>query len=304
MFMDAIDTQDINFAMESANHDFEVDKVDLSTNTGIAVPDHVGIVNHNNGQYLGTVGRGWEPVQPKTIYEIGEELMNSTGAKINGTFSLRNGSVMGISFYLGQREYISNDPVDLNFVMTNAFDGTHSIAGHAFTYRLSCMNQCNTSNKLYSLKHTKNVMNRIEVVKEMMKYYENEIKNFDKKMTRLAGTSMNTEQAVAWFRSLFPAPKNETAENRLNNQISVFIDCLHNGRGCNIRGVKGTAYGAFQALTEYINYHRATRVHNNREEEEVRFEAIHFGSGNVLTQKGLNTLTTSFTLAEDDFIIN
>lgn len=303
MFMNRIDTQDVKVARDAAGHDFEVAKVRLQTENGLLVPEHVGIMNQKNGSYLGTVGINWEPVQPETIYEIADELIQSTGGIINGTFDIRNGSVMGISFSIAHREYVAGDLIDLSFMMVNGFDGTHGVAGHATTYRFASDVYCNTSRKLYNLRHTKNVMNRIQVVKEMMKFYKNEVKDFDAKMTRLAGQRMSTEQAVEWFKSLFPKPNSERAETRLNNQVAAFIDCLHNGRGSNIVGVKGTAYGAFQALTEYVTYHRSTRVASGRTEEEVRFEAIHFGAGNTLNQNGLDRLTKSFTFDMDEFMI-
>ena len=303
MFMTSVETKNVHEAMEAGNHNFEVVKHRLHTETGTLVPDHVGIINANTGQYLGTVGAGWEPVQPDTLYELADELIAATDGTINGLVNLRGGSVIGISFKLAQREYIPGDLVDLHFLMLNAFDGSHGLAGHAPTHRAACMNVCNTSNKVYNLRHTKNVLNRVEVVKNMMKYYQNEIASFDDKMAYLVGHRMNQGEAVAWFRSLFPKPTSRRSESTLDNQVGVFIDCLMNGRGANIPGVRGTSYGAFQALTEYINHHRSTRVHNERDEAEVRFETIHFGTGNTLTQKGLSSLTSSFVFDASEFHI-
>jgi hypothetical protein len=218
---------------------------------------------------------------------------------------MHNGSVIGISFKLAERQYIEGDIMDLNFLMLTAFNGTHGIAGHATTYRSTSDSQCNTSNKVYNLKHTKNVMNRIDVVKDMLRFYHNEIASFDQNMTTMVNSSMNDNAAVEWFRSLFPKPTSQRAENILNNQIGTFIDLLHNGKGSDILGVRGTCYGAFQALVEYINHYRRIRIHNNREEAEVRFQGIHFGSGNRLAQKGLGNITASFSeFSAEEFIID
>lgn len=298
-----LDTQDVNLAMESANHDFTAEKQRLTTERNNLVPDHVAIVKSHDQQYLGTVGIGWEPVQPNVVYELAAELITATGGKINGAINMFNGAVMGISFKLADREYIEGDPIELNFLMMNSFNGTHGIAGHATSRRVLNNSVCNTSNKVYSLKHTRHVGNRIQVVKNMLKYYEKEIDFFDQKMMGLINKSMNDQEAVDWFKSLFPTPKSPRAETMMNNQIGYFMDCLHNGEGNNLLGVKGTSYAAFQALTEYINKYRPVRVHNNREEDEVRFQAIHFGSGNTLTQKGLNNLTVDFEFSEEEFKI-
>lgn len=297
-----LDTTDMILAMEEGNHNFTVESDGIRSFSGIDDPYHKIIFNASNRQYLGTVGIGWEPVQPLVIHELAQELIKSTHGKYNGVFSMLNSSIIGISLSIDKREYVPGDIMDLNFVMVNSFNGMHGISGHATTSRLSCI--CNTSNKVYNLKHTKNVANRIEVVKDMLRFYENEIKSFDKTMNAMVKNRMNDNAAVEWFKSLFPKPNSERSENILNNQVTYFVDCLHNGRGSDIIGVKGTCYGAFQALVEYVNHYRTIKVHNDREADEVRFQAVHFGSGNTLTQKGMHTITSSFLeFSEDDFLV-
>jgi hypothetical protein len=300
------DTKNTTLAMEAANHDFTVSKHHLNTIPGgIRIPDHCAIIKDGeSSDYLGTVGIGWEPVQPKVLYELGEELIKSTDGVINGAFSMHGGSVIGIRFKLAERQYVAEDPMDLNFIMVTSFNGVYGIAGHAATYRTISNTQYNTSNKVYNLRHTKNVMNRLKVVKDMLKYYNNEIASFDKNMTTMVQSRMNDNAAVEWFKSLFPKPNSERAQNILQNQVSTFVDLLHHGKGSNIVGVRGTCYGAFQALIEYINHYRSIRVHNGREKEEVKFQSIHFGSSNTLVQRGLSNISASFTeFSEGEFTI-
>lgn len=309
-FLTKIETTDVNVAMDVANHDFEVEKRPLyassNTSENIHIPDHVAIINKETGKYLGTVGSGWEPVQPKVIYDLAQELINATNGNINGVINMWGGSVIGISFTLAQREYVAGDPTDLNFLMLNSFNGMHGIAGHSLTNRLACLNQCNTSNKIYNLRHTKNVGNRLEVVKNMLKYYNNEIQAFDDKMMKLVNKRMSTDEAIEWFLSLHTTPKSPRSEKMLDDKLSTFLDCLNNGRGSEITGVRGTSYGAFQALTEFINHHGIVKVHNGREVNEVKFQSINFGAGNKLTQNGLAKLTIDdeHMFNEADFLID
>ena len=304
-FLTKIDTTDINEAMEIGNHNFKVEKVSLKTVGDINVPDHVGIINADTGQYLGTVGKGWIPVQPEVIYDMANHLIESTNGKINGVFNMFGGSVIGVSFTLAEREYVAGDKTDLNFIMCTSFNGMYGISGSATTNRLACLNQVNTSSKIYNLRHTRFVNNRLEVVKNILTFYDNEIKDFDKKMMKLTNIRMNQKEAIEWFRGLFPDPKSPKSAKMLDNQTTIFLDNLNNGRGSEIVGVKGTSYGAFQALTEYINHNRSVKVHHGREEEEVRFQSIHFGSGNTLAQRGLTDLTSSFVseFTDDEFLI-
>lgn len=310
MFLTPIETNNMTEAIIEAGHNFQVDKINLKTTSldeefsDIHVPAHVGIVRKDSKQYLGTVGKGWEPVQPHVLYDLASELIESTGGRITGSFNMMDGAVIGIELNLGEREYVDGDKVQLNFLMLTSFNGMYGIAGHATITRQN--SQINTSSKVYNLRHTKFVGNRLEVVKNILKYYEKEIENFDKKMEGLANKRMTSKDAIEWFKSLFPEPKSTVAERKLENQVITFLDCLENGRGTQIQGVKGTSYAAYMALAEYINHFRSVRVHNGRDEDEVRFQSIHFGTGNNLAQKGLNKLAKDIVVefTEDEFLLD
>jgi phage/plasmid-like protein (TIGR03299 family) len=286
-----IETTDTNVAMEVAGHDFEVEKQRIHTERNNMIPDHVAVCKKDTNEYLGTVGIGWEPVQPSTVYELAKELMDATGGSINEVFSMKGSSVIGISFKLAEREYIEGDKLSLNFLMVTSFDGTYGIAGHATCYSVNRDTQVNTSNKVYNLKHTRFVGNRLEVVKGMLKFYNSEIQLFDEKMGRLVTKAMSREDTIRWFRSLFPEPKSPRGERILENQVALFLDSYDSNT---MQGVRGTRYGAFQALVDYINNHRSVRVHNGRDEDEVKFQSIHFGTANHLAQKAIRSLTKDF----------
>jgi phage/plasmid-like protein (TIGR03299 family) len=302
-FWTSTNTKDVREAME-ITHNFTVEKQHLFTESNMIVPDRMAVVNANTGDYLGTVGIGWEPIQPEVLYDLAKHLIEATDGHINGVLNMLNGSVIGISFNIANREYVDGDKTELNFLMLTSFNGLYGLSGSAPTNRIVCLNQANTSNRVYNLRHTKFVMNRIGVVKNMLKYYRNEIKNFDKKMFQLVRYRMTDELAIEWFRGLLPTPHSQRAEVMIENQVGIFIHCLQNGRGTDINGVRGTAYGAFQALTEYVNHERSTRIHNERKEEEVRFQSVHFGTGSALTHKGMNHLSLNFLeFTEDEFTL-
>ena len=283
-----VDTQDTITAMLAAGHDFEVEKVQIKTvDTDTLIPDHVAVMKKESNHYLGTVGKGWEPVQPEAIYKLAQELMDATGGRIDEVFSMKNDAVIGINFKLAEREYVEGDKVSLNFLMITSFDSSYAIAGHATCYSYNRQTSVNTSNKVYNLKHTRFVGNRLEVVRNMLRFYNDEIRLFDKKMERLVTKPMSKQESIKWFRTLFPEPKSPRGETIIENQVQLFIEAYDK---C-LPGVRGTRYGAFQALIEYINHHRSVRVHEGREEDEVRFQSIHFGTANGLAQKGMRSLT-------------
>lgn len=310
MYFESIDTIDPEVA-RMVSHNFDVAGKRLQTveeyvtpniEGGIEIPDKKAIIRIDTNQYLGTVGINWEPVQPKVLYEMAGDLIVATSGSINGVLNMHNGAVIGISFKLADREYVDNDRIDLNFLMLTAFNGMYGLSGSAMTYRHETESIANTSNKVFNLKHTKFVGNRIEVVKDMLKYYNQEITSFDTLMNRLVTRPMSKEMAIEWFKSLFPAPRGQRSELILEKSIDTFTGLLNNQR--RIPGVYGTSYGAWCALTEYVNHNRIIRVHNNRDPEEVRFQTINFGTGNTLIQKGIHILSQEFEFDESEFMID
>lgn len=309
MYFTEVETNDIGLAKQYGNHDFEVEKRPLIIEHGegwqTTVPDKVAIVRTDSSQYLGTVGHGYMPIQPAVLYEMAEELLNGTaeiGSRITGVLNLRDGRIIGIRFTIDQREYVLGDPIDLNFIMLTSFDSSFTLSGYTTIRRHVNNAVCNVSDRVYGLRHTRFVANRIQVVKNMLRYYHQELRAFDDKMQKLATHSMNNKEAVEWFRSLFPAPKSSRAEKMFESNVGLFVACLDTPHA-KMQGVRGTRYGAFQALIEWVNYSRSVRVHNDRDENEVRFESIHFGANNRIIQKGFEKLTMNFTFEEDEFLV-
>jgi len=303
MYFESCDTTNPETA-RVISHNFEVEGQRLRSEREVLVDTHKAIARQDTNKILGIVGINWEPVQPQVLYDMAGELLEATGGSINGVLSLHEGSVIGISFKLAEREFVENDKIDLGFIMLTAFNGMYGLSGSAQSYRHATNSMANTSSKVFNLKHTKFVGNRIEVVKDMLKYYNQEITSFDALMNRLVTKPMRKEDAVEWFRSLFPLPNSVRSERILDKSVETFVGLLNDQRTNQVPGVYGTSYGVWCALTEYVNHHRILRIHNGRDSEEVRFQTVNFGTGNALIQKGLGILSKDFVFSEEEFMID
>jgi phage/plasmid-like protein (TIGR03299 family) len=288
-----MNTTSVYEAMEVGDHNYTVEMKPLILPDGKEVWDKKAVVRSDNGKYLGTVGKDYQPVQPIRIYEMVNTMLNATDGAITAVLDLHGGSVFGVSLKLATSEYLPGDPVDLNFLLLAAHNGMYGILGRALSRRISCLNQVPSSTKLFNLKHTRFVDNRLDVATKMLSYYDKEIKQFDSSMRQLVEYKMNPTLTKEFIHRLYPEPdKQETNRSKSirGNQIASFINLLDNGRGMDVPGLSGTGWHAFNALSEYVNHERTTRVKDGRDEAEVRFEAINFGSGNDLMQRGLGIL--------------
>ena len=297
-----IKTKNVYEAMEAGDHDYTVEMQPLTLPDGTTCWDKKAVVRQDTGRYLGTVGKDYEPVQPIRIYEMVNAMLDATGGEITGVLNMHRGSVFGVVLHLNTAEYLPGDAVELNFLLLAAHNGMYGILGRALSRRLFCLNQLPTSTKLFNLKHTRFVEGRLDVATKMLTYYDKEINNFNDNMKQLVDFRMDSDATNHFVNAMYPVPtktESKRSESIRVNQIASLIDLLFRGRGVDQPGVKGTGWHAFNALTEFVNHERTTRVKDGRDEAEVRFEAINFGSGNELMQRGLGILLEMSTSQPD-----
>lgn len=291
--MKDIETRNIEEAMATADHAFTVAKRPLYLDNGNRVPGSVAVVREDTGQSLGVVNESYTPVQPRSFYGLIEHMLNENpNIAIDRALTMRNGAVMGVSLSLGDVEYLPGDPVNRSMVMMTSFDCSYAVIGRSISTRFFCENQLPTSGRVFSFKHTTFVNDRLSLAMRMLSGSIAEIDQFDSLMRRFTKIRVTDDQAMQWFDDLIGQPKagSKRSETRFDNVRAEFVRLLNEGRGAQLSGVRGTAWGVLNALTEYVNHGRSTKVKPGRTESEVRFEAVNFGSGDKLMQRGVKAL--------------
>lgn len=284
-------TRDAREAMYLSDHAFDIDTQEIEVN-GYATRSKA-IVRKDTGKPLGIVGKGYTPVGPAPIYALAQNLMDSVPeGRIVSTLNYSHGGAFGIAMNLGKREFLSGDVIDMNFLIMAAFDGSMGVLGRLITSRWFCTNQAASSTALFNLRHTRFVEERMEIAGQMLVHYNSELQKFSERMRSLVNYKMPERRAVDWFRNVLPAPKAESkrSETIIDNAVETYTQLLVAGMGADFPGVRGTAYGAWNAMTEYVNHHRSTRIREGRDPEEVKFNTVFSGSGDQLIQKGTDSL--------------
>jgi hypothetical protein len=126
----------------------------------------------------------------------------------------------------------------------------------------------------------------------MLAYYNKEIDAFNLNMKALVNFHMNEGMMLDWFRSLFPVPRSDSKRSNsiLENNTATFLNLLESGKGTDIPSLRGSGWHCLNALTEYVNHNRSTRIKGDRDKSEVKFESVVFGDGNNLMQVGMKKL--------------
>jgi phage/plasmid-like protein (TIGR03299 family) len=299
-----IESQNIEDAFVEAGHNFKVNTAQVQYdvagtdpfNQNILIDDqHKVVFRSDTGQALGCMSKKYTHSQPNQIWDMAEELSRISGGKISKSLTIDNGRVIGVELELEKREYILNDPVLNGFMLMDSFDGSITFSARLRSVRLVCTNGMTAkgTHDMYSIRHSGIMNKRIDEAMNMLSFYKSNMEIFNQNMDKIAKTEMSHKEAVDWFKSLYPEPKEGRSQTMMDNKVSKFEYLLENGHGTDIKGVKGTAYGALNAFTEMINHHGTVRVASGRLEDDVRAESLLLGSANNQMSKAFKSLVAA-----------
>jgi phage/plasmid-like protein (TIGR03299 family) len=249
---------------------------------------------------LGTVGDGFKVVQPHDVLEFFRDLTEQNGMTIETAGTLFGGRRFWTLAHIGDScEVVPGDKVGGYLLLCTGADGTLATTGQFTTVRVVCNNTLSMSlagSGLHKVSHKMKFDPKS--MKEQMGLAHDEFRTFKANMQRLSDKTVSTQRAERLAFDLL-APKDfdkmdhgekvqaitTTSDSRAFRSIMALFE--GGGKGADIDGVKGTAWGFVNAVTEYTDYHaRATSVDN-------RLNSAWLGAGNDLKNKAVE-LALSF----------
>lgn len=290
-------TTDVAYKM--AGLDWNVEKRDLFTypdnlSPAIEVTSNKAVVRMDTGSVLGVVGNGYRCFQNLEMADFADGLVQDGSMRIHTAGSLREGSRVWMLGKVGSAEIVPGDKVDHYLFLYNSHDGSAAFRCLFTTVRVVCANTARAALSSgkgdgVSIRHTKNMALKVDEARRVLGIGQKAFDESDEFMSKLADIPMAPSDWIDFCLTLFPSPEVKDgkqsrravsiAENNRRKLTSLYFD----GRGARIPGVQGTAWGAFNAVTEFANYHRTTRGDN-------RFESLMLGSGADFVRRSTNVL--------------
>jgi len=265
----------------------------------IRIPGTNAVVRDDVDVVIGTVGDRYEVYQNNEMWDFIDSFQFETGCKLETAGSLRNGATTWVLAKNGTVEYVSGDPVEEYFLFRNSFNGSTPIMAMFTNIRVVCNNTLSAAirgaGNIFKVKHTLNAENQLIEVRRALGLREKYRDKLNDAMQTLTGVAMTERKIMDVLATdIFPEPKqtiqkggnvismkeiSKKAITVRKNKINAVLELVENGAGADIPGVKGTAYGLYQALTEWTDHEKSVKVVNNRVREEVRFENAFWGTG-------------------------
>lgn len=233
------------------------------------------------------------PIQNEENEELADAIMGH-GVCFEIAGALGNGETCWLLGKLSASEFevVSGDSVETYFLLSWGHDGTRKVAGRLTPIRVVCQNtlgQAESGTRAsFAIKHTRNAQVNIEEARKALGLVRKQASETAGLYRRLAAHDMTVDQARSYIAECFPYPQTITdresrlerereesralvadllgiggrdvadaldaTKQRIDDTRDVVLSLLESGKGTDIPGVQGTVWGAYNAVTEYVDH--------------------------------------------------
>lgn len=203
----------------------------------------------------------------------------------------------------GDFEVVPGDTVRPYFLLAWGHDGKHGVAGVMTPVRVVCNNtltaalgkKWSRSAQIY-FRHFGNLKIRIAEAHKALGIVKSQVETTKAAYQALATTKLSNDYHTAYFTGLFPTPvesNDETAE-AFDRRLETWQDLQANliglyrrGAGNDTAGVSGTAWAAYNAVTEYLDH--GYPILKSGEVSQVRQQSVLFGQKAAVKAQALKS---------------
>jgi len=267
----------------------------------LPVPSRFGTVRTNKDgsqSVLGTVGGRYKVFQNGEMFSALDALVDSGEARYANAGELRDGAQVWMLLELPREVEIANDPHSAYLLARTSHDGSCSLGITPVVNRLFCSNQISgifRKNTKYSLHHTTNAKLQVEQIRTMLKVVYTGIEQYELVADKLLNVSVSDDKVQNIFKKMWSLPssientpyyKLTTGERRTHNRATDSRNTALNiyQYSSTQENIRGTAFGAFQAIVEYLDW-------NSHKSEATRAERVISGKYDKLKSKALDLVT-------------
>ena len=224
---------------------------------------------------LGVVGQRYHVLQNEDLFSFGDNILDG-GGRWETAGSIRGGRVVFGSLAL-ERETVLDpsgvaDKVKTYLLINTSHDGSIAIQASITPVRVVCANTLNLAlgskrgknaiKQSFKIRHTQTANGKVQIARETLGLANKYMDAFD----IMAKTMIEKEITAQDFNNIILAayPKPDKDSKGSIKKWETKVDVINDIYTGEFNGmIAGTAWGAFNALTERLDWHRSARGGNN-----------------------------------------
>jgi phage/plasmid-like protein (TIGR03299 family) len=222
---------------------------------------------------LGVVGERYHVLQNEDLFSFGDTMLDG-GGRWETAGSIRGGRVVFGSLAL-ERETVLDpngvaDKVKTYLLINTSHDGSIAIQASITPVRVVCANTLNLAlgrkgkgpKQSFKIRHTQTANGKVQIAREALGLANTYMDEFDKMAKAMIEKEITAQQFNDIVLAAYPKPDSDKkiAITKWTNKIDVIND-IYTGEFNGM--IANTAWGAFNALTERLDWHRNARGNNN-----------------------------------------
>ena len=221
---------------------------------------------------LATVGKRYKPVQNEELFAFADAIHDANAdCRWESAGSLKKGKVVFGTVDIPRTMVLdpqgANDQTKLYLIVWTSHDGSVAVQAAVTPVRVVCQNTLNLAMKnakqSFKIRHTQSVEGRIQVARETLGLALGYFDEFEVQAKALYSQAITDAEFSKLIQTIYPKPDKDAAKVALTkweNKVVLLDDLYHNSPTNST--IKGTAWGAFNALTERLDYYRTSRTGN------------------------------------------
>jgi phage/plasmid-like protein (TIGR03299 family) len=220
----------------------------------------------NQTDVLSVVGKRYKVVQNEDLFSFGDNILDG-GAYWESAGSIKNGRVVFGSLVIPKEFTLdsegANDKVVTYLVVSTSHDGSSGITAAITPVRVVCQNTLNlaikSTKQSFKIRHTQTVDGKIVAAREALGLTFGYMDSFEKEARQLFEAKISDVKFNEIITAIYPKPTEEAkgSVKKWENKLDILNDLYFHSP--TVETVKGTAWGAFNALTERLDYFRTER---------------------------------------------
>jgi len=182
-----------------------------------------------------------------------------------------------------------NDIVEKFLLLSTTHDGTGTLKMFFTPVRVVCNNTLTMAlqgrNDGFSLRHTASVEGKLVQAREALGFAVQTYNKIELKLNWLADQKFTDLQMDQLVKTLCPSDSETDLATKTVNNRETIKTLFANGIGIDASN-RGTAWAAFNAVTEYADHHKTVRGND----PSNRLNSIWFGSSSAIKVKAIQTI--------------
>ena len=247
------------------------------------------VVREDSNDILGAVGPDYQPIQNAEALALVQHFVDSGAVQLETAGSIRAGRRVWILARITAptSDVLTGDTLVPFLAFMTSHDGTLAFHTMFTAVRVVCSNtfhaalrDAKTGENAVRILHRGDTTRALDTVKETLDLAHRRFTLTLEQARALAQSgSMTRKDFRALVLHAFQIPDTgDDAGKRILPRVEALA---HNGKGAGILGVRGTAWGAVNAISEFVQHYRG-------KDSEQRFNSATFGEGRAVVTRAMD----------------